>query len=245
MGTFLTSSWLDFEKFFGIGGHTSVDTSGMQTQGQVDTATNAQTLKNAGTLTAIFGGINSAIGSYYQAQAQQYQLKSQASSLQFQSGMDAINAHGAEMSAQSIEEAGKTQVEQYTMKAGQEAAATQVGTAARGVDLSSGSAVAQRASDELVKQLDVLTINSNATRAAWSQRTQATNDQNQSLLAGVSASNLRAGANTISPGLAVSTSLLNSATGIASQWDYRRKIALATGFAPPPSYPGFASGMGQ
>lgn len=245
MGTFLTSSWLDIEKFFGIGGHTSVDTSGMQTQGQVDTATNAQTLKNAGTLTAIFGGINSAIGSYYQAQAQQYQLKSQASSLQFQSGMDAINAHGAEMSAQSIEEAGKTQVEQYTMKAGQEAAATQVGTAARGVDLSSGSAVAQRASDELVKQLDVLTINSNATRAAWAQRTQATNDRNQSLLAGVSASNLRASAGSISPGLAASTSLLNSATGIASQWDYRRKIALATGFAPPPSYPGFASGIGQ
>lgn len=241
----LNDPWDSIKMFFGIGGMTTADIDPNATPGQRSVATNAATAKNVGTLTAIFGGINSAIGSYYQAQAQQYQLKSQASSLEFQSGMDAINAHGAEMSAQSIEEAGKTQVEQYTMKAGQEAAATQVGTAARGVDLSSGSAVAQRASDALVKQLDVLTINSNATRAAWAQRTQATNDSNQSLLAGVSANNLRASAGSISPGLAASTSLLNSATGIASQWDYRRKIALATGFAPPPSYPGFASGIGQ
>lgn len=190
-------------------------------------AQGAKTASTVGLFTAIFGGINSAIGQFYQAKAQQYQLKSQASSLDFQSGMDAINAHGAEMSAQSIQEAGKTQVQQYTMRAGQEAAATQVGTAARGVDLTSGSAVAQRASDELVKQMDVLTINSNATRAAWAQRTQATNDQNQSLLARTSASNLRTSADSISPGNALSTSLLGSATGIASQWDWRRKLALA------------------
>lgn len=232
---FLSDSWLDVEKFFGIGGHTDVDTSQM-TPGQASVATGAQTAKNVGALTAIFGGINSAIGGYYAAKSQQYQMKSAASSLDFQSGMDAINAHGAEMSAQSIEEAGKTQVEQYTMKAGQEAAATQVATAARGVDLTSGSAVAQRASDDLVKQMDVLTINANATRAAWAQRTQATNDQNQSLLSSTSASNMRASAGSISPGLAAGTSLLGSATGIASQWDYKRRIALATGFNTPMGY---------
>lgn len=224
--SFLTDSWEDIQKFFGINGQTTADTTGMNPK-QTGIATNAATLKNVGTLTAVFGGINSAIGSFYAAKSEQYQLQSRASALQFQSGMDAINAHGAEMSAQSIQEAGKTQVEQYTMRAGQEQAATQVGTAARGVDLSSGSAVAQRASDDLVKQMDVMTINANATRAAWAQRTQATNDANQSLLSGVSASNMRTSANTISPGLAASTSLLGSATGIASQWDWRRRLALA------------------
>src|SRR5580698_6510897 len=79
-------------------------------------------LRGLGALTAIFGGINAAIGQFYAAKTQQYQLQSQASALQFQSGIDAINAHGAEMNAQSIQEAGRTQVEQYTMRAGQEQA---------------------------------------------------------------------------------------------------------------------------
>jgi hypothetical protein len=194
---------------------------------QAQAAGAGATLKNAGLLTSVFGGINSAIGGYYAAQSAQYQQRSQASSLQFQSGMDAIGASQAELSAQSIQEAGKAQVEQYTMRAGQQAASDQVATAARGVDLSSGSAVAQRASDELVKQIDVNTIDANTARAAAGQRTQETNFSNESLLAGVSASNMRASANTISPGAALTTSLLNSATSIASQWDWRRKLQLA------------------
>lgn len=225
--SFLTDSWTDIEKFFGINGQTTANTTGMnQTQARI--ATGTATIKNLGTLTAVFGGINSAIGQFYAAKTQQYQLQSQASTLQFQSGMDAINAHGAEMSAQSIQEAGKTQVAQYTMRAGQEAAASTVATAARGVDLSSGSAVAERASQDLVKQMDVLTINANTTRAAWGQRTQATNDRNASLLTGTSATNLRSSADSISPVLAATTSLLSSASGIASQWDWRRKVAMAS-----------------
>lgn len=244
MASFLTDPFEDIEKFFGINGQTTANTTGM-TPGQASVATTAATLKNAGAVMSIFGGINSAIGQYYAAQSQQYQEKSAASTLQFQSGMDAINAHGAEMSAQSIEEAGKTQVEQYTMKAGQQAASTQVATAARGVDLSSGSAIAERASEDLTKQLDVMTINANATRAAWSQRTQATNEQNQSLLSGVSASNMRTSAGTISPIAGATTSLLNSASGIASQWDYRRRMALSSGFSTPMGYGNMASMPGS
>lgn len=244
MASFLTDPWDDIEKFFGINGQTTADTTGM-TAGQASVATNSATVKNTGAVMAIFGGINSAIGQYYSSKSQQYQMQSQASTLQFQSGMDAINAHGAEMSAQSIEEAGKTQVEQYTMKAGQQEAASQVQTAAQGVDLSSGSAIADRASQDLTKQIDVMTINANATRAAWGQRTQATNDTNQSLLAGVSATNMRTSANTISPVSAATTSLLGSATSIASQWDYRRKVALSTGFTTPMGYGNFASTPGN
>jgi DNA-binding protein len=224
--SFLTGSWSDLQKFFGLNGQTTADTTGMNAS-QAQAAGAGATLKNAGLLTSVFGGINSAIGGYYAAQSAQYQQRSQASSLQFQSGMDAIGASQAELSAQSIQEAGKAQVEQYTMRAGQQAASDQVATAARGVDLSSGSAVAQRASDELVKQIDVNTIDANTARAAAGQRTQETNVSNESLLAGVSASNMRASANTISPGAALTTSLLNSATSIASQWDWRRKLQLA------------------
>lgn len=221
--SFLTDSWDDLNKWFG----NTTNTAGM-TPKQANVMQTANTLKTAGTITAIFGGISSAIGSYYSAKTAQYQEESQASSLQFQSGIDAINAASAEMSAQSIEESGKNQVAQYTMQAGQKAASTQVATAARGVDLSSGSAVTQRASDDLVKQIDVLNINANTTRAAWATRTQATNDRNQSLLASTSANNLRTSADSISPFLSATTSLLGSAASVGSQWDYRRKLQLAS-----------------
>jgi len=240
MATFLTNAWTDFEKFFGVNGQTTADLSSYKPGSPgAKMATSAATLQNMGMLTAVFGGINSAIGSFYAAKTQQYQLQSEASALQFQSGMDAINAHQAEMSAQSIEEAGKTQVQQYTMRAGQENASAEVSTAARGVDLSSGSAVTERASRDLVKQMDVLTINANATRAAWSKRTQATNDNNASLLSSVSAQNMRTSASSISPVSATTTSLLSSATSIASQWDWRRRLQLSTASSFMPS------GVGQ
>ena len=225
--SFLTDSWDTVEKVLGLGGKTTANITGM-TPAQAKVASGAATTANIGAIAAVFGGINSAIGGYYAAKSQQYQIQSQASSLQFQSGIDAINARQEEINAQSTMEASKTQVQQYTMRAGQQAAQAQVSTAARGVDLSSGSAVALRASDDLVKQMDVLTINSNATRAAWAQRTQAVNDQNSSLLTSVGASNLRASADSISPVNAAATSLLGSATNIAWQWNYKRKLQLAT-----------------
>jgi hypothetical protein len=226
MSNFLTDSWTDLEKVFGINGQTTADTSGM-TPAQAKVASDAATIKNAGLITGIFGGISSAIGSYYAAKTAQYQEQSQASSLNFQANIDAINARQAEISAQSIEEAGKTQVQQYTMQAAQKNAATQVGTAARGIDLSSASAVEQRASDTLVKDIDTMTISANATRAAWAQRTQETNDDNEALLSRTGASNLLASSKTISPGFAATTSLLNSASSIAGNWSYQRKLQLA------------------
>lgn len=232
----LTDSWTDLEKFFGIGGMSTANTTGMN-PAQTKIATGAATISNAGVLAAVFGGVTQAIGGYYAAKTQQYQDRSQASSLTFQSNMDAINASQAELSAQSVEEAGKNQVSQYTMQEGQKVASSQVATAARGVDLTSASAVDQRASDELVKQIDVLTINSNTARAAAAQRVQGTNYSNQALLDQTSANNLRTSANTISPISAGVTSLLGSASSFASQWDYRRRFQLATanggGFSTP------------
>jgi len=224
MVSFLTDTWDDIEKFF-TGGNTN--TAGM-TPGQAKVSTGAASIKNIGLFTSVMGGINSAIGSYYAAQSAQYQAKSQASSLNFQSDMAAINASQAELSAQSIQEQGKTQVSQYTMRYGQERSAAVTGMAARGVALGEGSSKEVLASMDLVKDLDVLSINSNATRAAWSERTAATNYSNQSLIDRTSAGNANRTANSISPGLAVGSSLLNSATGVASQWDWRRKLSLAT-----------------
>lgn len=227
MANLLNDSWTDIEKFFGLSGQTTADISGMS-QSQAKIATSTASLSNAGVLTSLFGAATSAVGSYYAAKTQQYQLKSQASSLLFQSNMDLINARQAETSAQSIQEAGKNQISQYTMREGQEEASKQVATAARGVDLTSGSAVQQRASDAILKDIDTYTINANATRAAWEQRTQATNYSNDAALARVGSQNLTASANSVSPFAAATTSLLGSASSLSSQWDWRRKLTMAS-----------------
>ncbi len=226
-GSLLTSSWDDIQKFFGLNGETTANVDGMNLN-QARNAKNAAAMSNAGLMVSMFGAATSAVGAYYAAKTQQYQMKSQASSLQFQSSMDTINARQAEMSAQTILEQGKTQVQQYTMRAGQEQASQTTATAARGVDLSSGSAIAQRASNELVKDMDVYTIDANATRAAWAQRTTATNYSNEALLARTGAVNLLASAKTVSPFAAATTSLLGGASQIASQWDWRRKLQMST-----------------
>jgi hypothetical protein len=218
----LTSSWEDFEKLFGLNGQTTANTTGM-TPSQAKAATAGATLKNAGLLASVLGGVNSAVGGYFAAKTAQYQMNSQASAYQFESDMAALNSRSAEHDAQSILEAGKTQVGQYTMEAGQQKAAAKTSMAARGIALGEGSARDVEASMDIVKGLDVLTINSNAVRAAEAQRTQAVNDRNQSLLYSTSARNATASSNSISPLAATSNSLLNSATNIASQWQWQRK----------------------
>jgi hypothetical protein len=223
MPTFLTTGWDDIEKFFGLNGKTTADTTGMDA-GQAKAATAGATLRNAGLLVSVLGGVNQAIGSYFAAKTAQYQMKSQASSYQYQSDMAAINARAAEYDAQSILESGKSQVAQYTMEAGQQKAAAKTSMAARGITLGEGSSRDVEASMDIVKGLDVLNINSNSMRAAEAERTQAQNYRNASMLDSTSAQNAYASARSISPMAGVSTSLLNSATSIASQWSWQRKI---------------------
>lgn len=226
MPTFLTHGWDDVQKFLGLNGKTTATITPDMTPGQAGAAKTGARLTNIGVFTQIMGGINSAIGSFYAAKTAQYQQKSQALSYEFQSDMAAINARQSEYEGQSILEQGKSQVAQYTMDAGQRKAAATTSMAARGIALGEGSARDVAASMDIVKGIDVLTINSNAARAASAARTQSTNYRNASLLDRTSAVNSYASAKTISPLSAMSSSLLTTATGIASQWDYRRKLDL-------------------
>lgn len=233
------------EKWFGLAGKSTADTRGMN-EGQKAATRTSATITNAGILTSIFGAANQAIGSFYAAKSQQYQERSAASSYAYQSDMAAINSRQAEYAAQSTLEAGKAQVQQYSMAAGQEQAATTAEMAAHGVALGQGSARDISASQALVEKMDVLTINSNATRAAWAQRMQGTNFANQALLDRVSAQNAAAGARTISPFGAVTSSLLSSSAQFAGQWDYRRRLQLQLGAQSPYSnYPSAYAPIGS
>lgn len=212
----LTSSWDKIEDWFA---GRNANTSGM-TPSMTKTAQTAQAAKNNGLILNILGGINSAVGTFYAAKTQQYQEKSDASTLAFQGDMAGFNAARARITAQSIEEAGKSEIANYTMREGQQKAGAAASTAARGVALGVGSAADVAASMDVEKDLNVLAINSNTTRQAWAAREQATNYRNQSLLDHTSAVNAAASARSISPMGAAATSLIGSATRVASQWDW-------------------------
>ena len=228
---FLTSSWSAVQNFFT---GANANTTGMSPT-LAQTARTGKAAGNIGLLTSVMGGINSAIGTFYAAKSEQYQQKSEASSYAFQSDMAAINSSRAEITAESIQESGKSQIANYTMQAGQQKAAATASMAARGIALGVGSAANVSASMDVEKDLNVLAINSNTTRQAWAAREQGTNYANQSLLDRTSAVNATRSANSISPMGGAVNSLMGSATQIAGQWDYGRwlRMRLATG-APVP-----------
>ena len=152
----------------------------------------------------IGGGINSAIGSYYGASSQKSMLKAQAS-------IADTNARIAELGAQSALQQGQQQVAVLTMQAGQLKSRQKASLAANGVDLGVGNAAEIQASTDIMKELDMATVEANAVRNAWGYRTQAVNYQNEALMQ-------RATAKGINPGMTAFSSLLGSAGSVASSW---------------------------
>jgi hypothetical protein len=76
-----------------------------------------------------------------------------------------------------------------------------------------------------MKEIDMLTVNADTVRSAEAARLQRQNYITQGALQDVSASNVMASAGTISPGLAMTTSLLGSAGSVANAWYQDRRLA--------------------
>ena len=150
------------------------------------------------------GAAASAVGAYFNAKSQQIALRGAAD-------MADLNANQSELAAQQELARGNAAVAATSARAGQVKSAQRVALAANGVDLSVGSAAEVQASTDIQKEEDLNTITANAVRAAWGQRTQATNFKNEALTK-------RAGADSINPAMASVTSLLGSASSIASNW---------------------------
>lgn len=182
-------------------------------------------MKNMGPILGISGAINGAIGSYYALKSQENQLKSQAMNLEFKAAMDKINARVMENQAQGIMFQGERQGAMVGLRAGQVKSAAKTRLAASGVQLGVGNAAEIIASTDLMKEVDMLTVNANTVRAAEAARTQSVNFSNQALLEGVSASNLMASANSISPFMGAYTSMLGSATTLTNAWYQDRKLS--------------------
>jgi hypothetical protein len=171
-------------------------------------------LGNASLIFGIGGGISSALGSYFQAD-------SQKSSLNFQSQMADINAQIANIGAENEIWKGQQEIATQTLQAGQLKSSQRAAMAANGIDLGFGSAAEVQASTDIVKNIDMTTIQSNAIRAAFGYKQQALNDTTQGALS-------RASADGISPGATAMNSLVGSAGSVASTW-YKMKRAGVTG----------------
>lgn len=195
-------------------------TSGPETYGAstAKQASTAEMFQTVGPILAIAGMASSAIGAYYSAKTQQYQLTSQAMTMDYQKSMSELNAKNAEFTAQTILESGQRQIGGITMRAGNVKGAARASMAARGIQAGVGSAADVIATTDLMKEVDVNTINARSVQAAEAQRMQAVNLQNQAMMSGVSADNARMSASTINPLLSTSGSLLGSASAVATAY---------------------------
>jgi hypothetical protein len=185
-----------------------------------------QTLMTGGLIIGAFGAINSAIGSYFAAQSEKNRLKAQALNAKFSSEMAAINARGAEFSAQRSMESAHRAIGRYTMGAGQAKASARTAMAARGIAAGTGSARDVIASMDLIKEIDRLTMDANAVREAEALRTQAFNFRTQGTMDAMTAGNLRRTAGSISAPMAGAGSLLGGAADIGAWWLRNKRAEL-------------------
>ena len=189
------------------------------------TGTNTAAMSQFGSIMSIGGAVTGAIGAYYNAQNQKAQLESQASSLRFQADISQLNAVQAEFTAQQIMRVGQQKQGQISLRAGKIKSAQRASLAARGIDLGVGSAVETIATTDLMKEIDMLTVNAETVRSAEAARLQRQNYLTASAMQDVSASNLSASSMSISPFMAAGTSLLGSAGSVANAWFQDRKLA--------------------
>ena len=150
------------------------------------------------------GAASSAVGAYYGAQ-------SQKQSLQFGADMADINARMSESAAQATLLTGEREMQKSQLATANLKSAQRTGLAANGVDLGVGSAKNILTTTDVMGEIDANTLQANAVRSAWGQRTQAVNQSNQALMA-------RASAGAVSPTSSAFTSLLTSAGSVAPGW---------------------------
>lgn len=172
---------------------------------------------------ALIGALMGAVGGYYDAKSQRYQLASQASALDFQADISRQNARIAEMEANDIMRAGELEAGRSGMAYGQARGALRTSIGASGVLGGVGSAAEIGASLDLAKELDAMQINSNRVRGAVGARLQRQSLLTEAAISGANAQSARYARDSIHTGRAVTTSLLGAATGVSSSWYGNRR----------------------
>lgn len=164
------------------------------------------TWASIGTVASAGGGILSAVGAARSgaAGAQMYR---------YQAGMARFNRDIARGNADYAITSGETEASLYGLKAGQRAGAIKAAQGASGIDVGSGSSESVRESQAYVTGLDQRQIRENAARKAYGFEIEAAGDETQAGLYDAAAKNTKSASR-----LAVASSLLSGASGVASKW---------------------------
>lgn len=176
-------------------------------------------------MTMAAGAAMQAVGSYHAEQNMKRRDEAAASTREFEATLSDINANQAEHRMTSMLAAGRRAASLVRLAKGRETGEIRAAAGASGTTVGKGSTVQVQASNEVLREIEALTITGNALRSAAGASAQATNLRSNATLQRVSANNLRIGAASRSPLLAGITSLTSSGTAIAGQLLRDRSIA--------------------
>lgn len=160
------------------------------------------------------GGVGiglSALGMLSSANAAKDSALSTQQNLKFQADMDAINARLSESNSETALIQGQRQAQSSMLHTAQIKSTQRASMAANGIDLGSDTATNILTTTDVMGEIDKNTIESNAVKAAWGFKTQASNFTSDALIKNATSS-------TISPGASYNTALLTGAGGVANNW---------------------------
>ena len=157
------------------------------------------------------GGFTSAIGQYAQVRAAKSSANIQADDLEFQATTADRNARAAEADAIEILRVGRHRLAVRGLEGEREVQGNRARTAARGVEVGSGSSAEVEASLRVAQRIDEMEIDTAARRSAANARREATARRTRGIFARSSADVARINARGLSPAFAVGSSLLGSA----------------------------------
>ena len=174
------------------------------------------TLGKVGVIGQIGGTVTGIIGSYFASEAEKYKTKSMALQLEHKRDMMLFNASMKERQAQHLNRVYNQRSQAKTLGFGKAKGTSRALMAARGVQMGVGSTKDAFVSDEILKELDKITMNSNKVRAVENKRLEAVGLGIQADAYGLSASNAFATASAISPWMNMSSSLLTGTSTLIS-----------------------------
>lgn len=188
------------------------------TLGGTTATSTSSVLSYAGPIMSVVGAIQSGIGAYYSAAAAKSNLEYQRDMYAINEKMNAINARMAENTAQTILRAGQQEQGRVSLRAGKVKSSQRASQGARGIQMGVGNTAEEIATTDLMKELDMLTINANTVRSAWSARMGGVNAQTASVNSANASLMSAASAGSINPYMAAGSSLISSGGAVASSW---------------------------
>ena len=157
-----------------------------------------------GIITTVVSTAVSAIGSYQQAEGQKAQYE-------YQAAVSRNNALASRYQAEDARKRGKIESEKARERKQQLIGRQRSIYGAAGLQLDSGTPLLVQEDAAEIGELDALNVENNFEREAYAHLIKAQNHDSSAALA-------QAGASSVNPGMAVATSLLSGASGMATQY---------------------------